>query len=150
MNNALVIDQIKPKAFGIAPLAMPRSPSGPTATLLRVVLPGTFGTRGHVSAIAAQHHSGEITEEALGLFIGHLDGHLGSCLLHIELFAPRRQIEGLIQGINPAASRGTVEVWTLHLHRTHHGLDRSRNDGPSRQAPMTLGQRVTRRVSSPR
>jgi hypothetical protein len=61
------------------------------------------------------------------------------------LFAPRRQIEYLIKGINPAASRGTVEVRTLHVHRTHHGLDRSCHDGPSWPLPMTLG--TTRRLS---
>src|SRR5262249_49155588 len=92
-----------------------------------------------VEALTAQPHSGEITEEALGLFIGHLNGHLVRCFFNTEFFAPRHKAEALTKGKTPAASRGTVEVWTLHLHRPHHGLDRSRNDGPSRQAPMTLG-----------
>jgi hypothetical protein len=98
-----------------------------------------------MEALTTQLHSGEITEQRVRFFIGHLGGHLSRCLLHIELFAPRRQIEYLIQGINPAASRGTIEVRTLHLHRTHHGLDRAGNDGPSWQLPMTL--RTTSRLS---
>src|SRR5215475_2991432 len=92
-----------------------------------------------MEALTTELHSGEITEQRMRFFIGHLDCHLSRRLLHIELFAPGRPIECLVKGIHPAASRGAIEVRTLHLHRTHHGLDRSRNDGPSRQAPMTLG-----------
>src|SRR5712691_12151172 len=78
-----------------------------------------------MEALTPQLHPSEITEQRVCFFIGPLDGHLSRRLLHIELFAPRRQIEYLIKGINPAASRGTVEVRSLQLHRTHHGLDRS-------------------------
>ena len=56
MDYALVIDEIKPKALGISPLAMPRGASGPRVTLPRLALPGAFGTRGHVRPIDAQHH----------------------------------------------------------------------------------------------
>lgn len=78
-----------------------------------------------MEALTTELHPGEITEKGVGLFLGHFDGHLGCGLLHIELFALRRQIEGLIQGINPTASRCTVEVRTLHVYRAHHGLHRS-------------------------
>src|SRR5215217_43489 len=47
MDNALVIDQIKPKALGIAPLAVPCSASRPAVTLSLLALPRTFGTGGH-------------------------------------------------------------------------------------------------------
>jgi hypothetical protein len=192
MDNTLAIDEIKPEALGIAPLAVPCGASGPAVTLPLLALPRTVRTGGHISAINAQDqhgtakapcchlfnalrnllagrrhiqhaqllgglmhkrmealttqwHSGEITEQRVRCFIGHLDGHLSRRLLYIELFAPRRQIEYLIQGINPTASRGTVEVRTLHVHWTHHGLDRACNDGPSWQLPMTLG--TMRRLS---
>src|SRR5262249_58210794 len=52
-----------------------------------------------MEALTTQLHSGEITDQGVRFFIGHLGGHLSRCLLHIELFAPRRQIEYLIKGI---------------------------------------------------
>src|SRR5947208_406447 len=55
MDYALVIDQIKPTARGISPLAVPRGASGPRVTLPRLALPSAFGTRGHVRPIDAQH-----------------------------------------------------------------------------------------------
>src|SRR5262249_34229154 len=55
MDYVLVIDQIKPKALGITPLAMPRGASGPRVTLPRLALPSAVGTRGHVRSIDAQH-----------------------------------------------------------------------------------------------
>ena len=78
-----------------------------------------------MEALTAEPHPGEITEQCLGLFIGHLDRHLGRCLLYIELFATWRQIQHVIKGINPTASGGAVEVRAFNLHRAHHGLDRS-------------------------
>jgi hypothetical protein len=55
MDYALVIDQIEAKALGIAPLAVPRGASGPRVPLPRLALPSTFGTRGYVGPIDAQH-----------------------------------------------------------------------------------------------
>src|SRR5215510_15952701 len=55
MDYALVIEQIKPKALGISPLAVPRGASGPRVPLPRLALPSAFGTRGHVRPINAQH-----------------------------------------------------------------------------------------------
>src|SRR5262252_11028464 len=55
MDDVLVIDQIKPKALGIAPLAVPRGASGPRVPLPRLALPSAFGTCGHVCPINAQH-----------------------------------------------------------------------------------------------
>src|SRR5215813_6615172 len=46
MDDALVIDQIKPKALGIALLAVPRGASGPRVPLPSLALPSAFGTRG--------------------------------------------------------------------------------------------------------
>src|SRR4029450_2511960 len=56
MDNALVIDQIKPKALGIAPLATPRGASPPRVPRPRWALPSPFGPRGHVPPIDAQPH----------------------------------------------------------------------------------------------
>src|SRR5262245_45010354 len=56
MDDALVIDQRKPKALGISPLAVPRGASGPRVPLPRLALPRACGTRGHVRPIDAQHH----------------------------------------------------------------------------------------------
>src|SRR5215470_11853862 len=55
MDDALVIDQIKPKALGLAPLTAPRGASGPRVPLPSLALPSAFGTRGHVRPIDAQH-----------------------------------------------------------------------------------------------
>src|SRR5919198_2208612 len=55
MDNALLIHQIEAKAFGIAPLAVPRGPSSPRVPLPRLALPGAVRTRGHVRPIDAQH-----------------------------------------------------------------------------------------------
>src|SRR4051812_32065693 len=52
MDKALGIEQLKPQALGIAPLAMPCSASSPTATRPALALPGAFGTRGHGSPLA--------------------------------------------------------------------------------------------------
>jgi hypothetical protein len=71
-----------------------------------------------MEALTTQLHASELTEQRVRFFIGHLGGHLSRRMVHIELLAPRRQIESLIQGINPAASRGTVEVRTLHCKRS--------------------------------
>src|SRR3954466_5592047 len=48
MDYALLIDEIKPKALGISPLAVPRGASGPRVTQPRLALPSAFGTRGHI------------------------------------------------------------------------------------------------------
>src|SRR5215471_1198209 len=56
MDSALVIEQRKPKALGLAPLAVPRGASGPRVPLPRLALPSAFGTRGHIRPIDAQHH----------------------------------------------------------------------------------------------
>src|SRR5215212_11134899 len=44
MDNTLVLDQIKPEALGIAPLAVPCGASGPAVTLSLWALPRTVGT----------------------------------------------------------------------------------------------------------
>lgn len=55
MHNARVIDQIQPKALGIAPLTVSRGASGPRVTLPILALPRAVGTRGHIRPIDAQH-----------------------------------------------------------------------------------------------
>src|SRR5438128_10074369 len=54
MDYALVIDQRKPKALGISPLAVPRAASGPRVTLPRLSLQNACGTRSPLRPIAAQ------------------------------------------------------------------------------------------------
>src|SRR6266852_2078242 len=47
IHDAIVIDQRKAKALGIAPLAFPLSPLGPGAPLARTTPPGAIRTGGH-------------------------------------------------------------------------------------------------------
>jgi hypothetical protein len=55
MDDALSIDEIKAKAFGITPLAAPQCPLGPMSALAGTAPPGTRRPRGHIGPINAQH-----------------------------------------------------------------------------------------------
>src|SRR6516225_156129 len=55
MDDPIPIHQIKTKAFRIPPLAAPQCPLGPMSTLAGTASPGTFGPRGHIGPINAQH-----------------------------------------------------------------------------------------------
>ena len=192
LDHTLSIDERKPEALGLAPLAVPCGASGPAVPLPLLALPRTVGPGGHLRAIKAQYqhgtaqapgghlfkalrhrlagrrplqhaqlrgsllhtrlealtpqwHAAELTAQRVRFFRGPLGGDLSRRLLPIALCAPRRQIESLIQGINPAASRGTVEVRTLHVHWPPHSLDRACTDGPRWHLPLPL--RTTRRLA---
>src|SRR5262245_4571131 len=51
MDDALAIEEIKAKAFGITPLAAPQRPLGPVSPLAGTAPPGTLRPRGHISPI---------------------------------------------------------------------------------------------------
>src|SRR4030095_8590510 len=55
MDDALPINEIKAKPFGITPLAAPQRPLGPMAALAGTAPPGTLRPRRHIGPINAQH-----------------------------------------------------------------------------------------------
>src|ERR1700747_3638960 len=55
MHDAIAVEQVEPKPFGLVPLVSPPRPSGPVAGIAWAAPPSTLGTRRHISAINAQH-----------------------------------------------------------------------------------------------
>ena len=95
----------------------------------RQPLSHVIGQRVH--PLTAQADTSEIAKQRLRLVIGHFGHQLGGRLLHIELCAPWRQPQCLIEGIDAAAARATIEIRPLNLHRPHHRLDGTRDGSPS-------------------
>jgi hypothetical protein len=58
MHDALAIDEIKPKAFDLAPLPLPRGAPGPLASLSWATAPSTFRAGRGKGAINAKNHHG--------------------------------------------------------------------------------------------
>jgi hypothetical protein len=58
MNDALAIDQIKPKALDLAPLSLPRGSPGPLASLPWATTPSISGASRRVGAINTKNHHG--------------------------------------------------------------------------------------------
>src|SRR5512134_1149272 len=56
MHDAPLIEEIKSKAFGIAPCPLPLRALGPRAPLTKPTASSALGARGHKRPVNAQHH----------------------------------------------------------------------------------------------
>src|SRR5918992_526810 len=82
MHDAPLIDEIKAKAFGIAPRPLPLRPLGPRALLTRATPSGALGARGPKRPINAEHDHGTAP-----LVCGHFSNAL------FDLLTRRRDIQ---------------------------------------------------------
>ena len=76
-----------------------------------------------MEALTPQRPPGEVAEQRLRLLLGHLDRHLGCCLLPIELCAPGAKASARSNGYTHRTLMCNRNKVAPLVQAPHHGLD---------------------------
>src|SRR5688500_506701 len=92
MHDAVLIQEVEPKAFGLVPRVPPPRPPCPVAGLARAPSPRLLGTRRHLGAIDPQDQ--DRAAKATGGHLGHAVVNLGTRRGHIQYPEPLGHLIG--------------------------------------------------------